>query len=389
MIDPATRIAIIGGGIGGLVAALALHRVGLNPVVHERAAAFEAVGAGISLSPNAVKGLAWLGLGPALARLANEPLEQQLRHGRTGALLQAIDRRRTRETYGAPYLQLHRADLVAMLADALAQAGVAVQFGQALASIASDADGVQLGFAGGGEAQADVAIGADGLRSTVRAQLFETRAPQFSGHVAWRALAPAAALPEEASAALNINHLGQGRNIVCYPVRGGALVNVVALTESASWAEESWSARAETAELAAHFAGWAPFVGKLIAALPEDQLFRWGLFIREPLTHWVAGRTALLGDAAHPMLPYMGQGASCSIEDGVVLARALSAADDVEAALARYQAARQPRAGFLQAQSNLGGARLHAINPDEFQPMDLKDEDALGIFRHDPVTADV
>jgi salicylate hydroxylase len=384
VIDPATRIAIIGGGIGGLVCGLALRRVGLNPVIHERAGAFEDVGAGISLSPNAVKALNWLGLGDFLAATANEPQEQQLRHGRTGALLQAIDRRRTRDVYGAPYLQLHRADLVAALVAAFG--ADRVQLGQGLDRIAPDG---QLGFADGSQASADLVIGADGLRSMVRAQLFETRAPQFSGHVAWRALVPAAALPAEASAAVNINHLGQGRNIVCYPVRGGALVNVVALTESASWAEESWSARAETAELAAHFAGWAPFVQQLIAALPEDQLFRWGLFIREPLERWVSGCTALLGDAAHPMLPYMGQGASCSIEDGVVLARALAAADDVEGALARYQAARRPRAGFLQAQSNLGGARLHAIDPDAFQPMDLKDEDALGIFRYDPVAAEV
>ncbi len=384
MIDPGTRIAVIGGGIGGLVCALALRKVGLAPVIFERAGAFEDVGAGISLSPNAVKALNWLGLGAFLAATANEPLEQQLRHGRTGVLLQAIDRRHTRDVYGAPYLQLHRADLVAALVAAFG--AERVQLGWGLAQIAADGE---LGFADGSSALADLVIGADGLRSTVRAQLFDHGAPQFSGHVAWRALVPAEALPAEASAAININHLGQGRNIVSYPVRGTSLVNVVALTQSANWAEESWSARADKAELASHFAGWAPYVQQLIAAMPADQLFRWGLFIREPLARWVAGRVALLGDAAHPMLPYMGQGASCSIEDGVVLARALAAADDVDGALARYQAARLPRAGFLQAQSNLGGARLHAIDPDGFKAMPLKDEDALGIFRYDPVTAEI
>ncbi len=384
MIDPETRIAIIGGGIGGLVCALALRKVGLTPVIFERAGAFEDVGAGISLSPNAVKALNWLGLGDFLAATANEPMEQQLRHGRSGALLQAIDRRHTRDVYGAPYLQLHRADLVAVLVAAFG--ADRVQLGRGLARIAPDGG---LGFADGSRASADLVIAADGLRSTVRAQLFDNGAPQFSGHVAWRALVPAEALPAEASTAININHLGQGRNIVSYPVRGTSLVNVVALTESADWAEESWSARADKAELSAQFAGWAPFVQQLIAAMPADQLFRWGLFIREPMERWVAGRVALLGDAAHPMLPYMGQGASCSIEDGVVLARALTAADDVEGALARYQAARRPRAGFLQAQSNLGGARLHAIDPDAFKAMPLKDEDALGIFRYDPVTAEV
>ena len=170
-------------------------------------------------------------------------------------------------------------------------------------------------------------------------------------------------------------------------MRGRDLVNVVALTESAAWAEESWNARASVAELAAGFSDFAPYVQALIAALPDDNLFRWGLFTRQPLNNWVAGRTALLGDAAHPMLPYMGQGASSAIEDGVILARAFMASADVDSALRFYSATRIPRASLLQAQSNLGGARLHAIDPDRFQAVSLKDEDALGIFAYNPVTA--
>lgn len=385
MIDPRTRIAIVGGGIGGLVAALALKTAGFRPVIHERAAAFEDVGAGISLSPNAVHGLQWLGLGDFLAEAANEPLEQRLCHAHSGALLQAIDRRHTRQTYGAPYLQLHRADLVAALAGRLAPEDVVL--GAALASIDSRSDGAALHFADGRQVAADCVIAADGLRSVVRDQLFDPAAPVFSQHVAWRALVPASRLPDEASAPFNINHLGSGRNIVSYPVRGRELVNVVALTESAAWAEESWNARASVAELAASFSDFAPYVQALIAALPDDNLFRWGLFTRQPLHNWVAGRAALLGDAAHPMLPYMGQGASSAIEDGVILARAFMASADVDTALRRYSATRTPRASFLQAQSNLGGARLHAIDPDRFQAVSLKDEDALGIFAYNPVTA--
>ena len=295
MIDPGTRIAIVGGGIGGLVAALALKQAGFRPVIHERAGAFEDVGAGISLSPNAVHGLQWLGLGDSLAKSANEPLEQRLCHAHSGALLQAIDRRHTRQTYGAPYLQLHRADLVAALAGRLAPEDVVL--GAALASIESRSDGAALHFADGRQVPADCVIAADGLRSVVRDQLFDSAAPVFSQHVAWRALVPASRLPDEASAPFNINHLGSGRNIVSYPVRGRDLVNVVALTESAAWAEESWNARASVAELAAGFSDFAPYVQALIAALPDDNLFRWGLFTRQPLNNWVAGRTALLGDA--------------------------------------------------------------------------------------------
>nr|MCU0891710.1 FAD-dependent monooxygenase [Sandarakinorhabdus sp.] len=344
MIDPGTRIAIVGGGIGGLVAALALKKAGFRPVIHERAAAFEDVGAGISLSPNAVHGLQWLGLGEFLAGTANEPLEQRLCHGHSGALLQAIDRRHTRQTHGAPYLQLHRADLVAALAARLAPEDMVL--GAALSRIDSRRDGATLHFADGRQVAADCVIAADGLRSVVRDQLFEADPPMFSQHVAWRALVPASRLPDEASAPFNINHLGSGRNIVSYPVRGRDLVNVVALTQSATWAEESWNARASVTELAASFANFAPYVQTLIAALPDDNLFRWGLFTRQPLGNWVAGRTALLGDAAHPMLPYMGQGASSAIEDGVILARAFTASADVDSALRRYSATRIPRASL-------------------------------------------
>jgi salicylate hydroxylase len=259
--------------------------------------------------------------------------------------------------------------------------------GAALSRIDSRRDGATLHFADGRQVAADCVIAADGLRSVARDQLFEADPPMFSQHVAWRALVPASRLPDEASAPVNINHLGSGRNIVSYPVRGRDLVNIVALTQSATWAEESWNARASVAELAASFADFAPYVQTLIAALPADNLFRWGLFTRQPLGNWVAGRTALLGDAAHPMLPYMGQGASSAIEDGVILARAFMASADVDGALRRYSATRIPRASLLQAQSNLGGARLHAIDPDRFRAVSLKDEDALGIFAYNPVTA--
>lgn len=379
-----TRIAIIGGGIGGLVAGLALRKAGHNPVIYERATAFAEVGAGISLSPNAVSGLEWLGMTEFLTGNANEPLDQFLLHGENGDLLRAIDRRTCRETYGAAYYQMHRADLLAELVRRFGTGNC--RFAKQLIGAEQAGSDLSLAFADGTTVSADIVIAADGLRSIMRDILFETPAPVFSGHVAWRALIPADKLGPEAVARSNINHIGAGRNLVTYPVRGTDLVNMVALTRSDDWAEESWSAKASKAELAEYFTGWAPYVENVIAAVPDYELYRWGLFIRTPLQQWKQGPIALLGDAAHPMLPYMGQGASSAIEDGIVLGRCFAAESDPERALALYQKSRVERAAFLQAESNLGGDRLQALDPYVLRDNPPANEDALGIFKYDPVT---
>ena len=380
-----TKIAIIGGGIGGLTAGLALRKVGHQPIIYERAPAFGEVGAGISLSPNAVKVLEWLGMAEFLKDNANEPLEQQLFHGIHGDELQIIDRRTCRETYGAAYYQMHRADLMAELVRRFGSEDT--RMGRAFSGLDQRADGVTLHFADGSSDTADIAIGADGLRSVVRDILFDTPAPKFSGHVAWRALIPGDRLSERSTARTNVNHIGAGKNLVTYPVRGTDLVNMVALSRSDDWAEESWNAKASRDELAAMFEGFAPYVQEVIAQVPEDELYRWGLFIREPLKTWVKDRTALLGDAAHPMLPYMGQGASSAIEDAAILGRSFAAADDPLAALSLYETTRVERAAFLQAESNVGGDRLQALDPYVLRDNPPKNEDALGIFKYDPVSA--
>lgn len=377
-------IAIIGGGIGGLVAGIALKKAGFSPKIYERADDFGEVGAGISMSPNATLGLESLGFGEYLNSHANEPVEQRLYHGETGEMLTAIDRRNCRQTYHAAYLQLHRADMLKMLITSFGRENCSM--GRALQRVDSRDDGVTLYFEDGTKAEADVAIAADGLRSVVRDQLFDHDPPQFSGHVAWRGLVPAAKLGPLSTAPYNINHLGKGRNIVSYPVRGTDLVNIVALTKADNWVEESWTAKADKADLLVHYEGWADYVQALLRALPADALYRWGLFIRKPLDSWISGRTALLGDAAHPMLPYMGQGASCAIEDGVILGRAFAAADTPDAALKIYADTRIERASLLQAESNMGGERLQAIDPDQFRNTPIKHEDSLGIFAYDPVT---
>lgn len=379
-----TDIAIIGGGIGGLVAGIALQKAEQNVRIYERAPEFGEVGAGISMSPNAVLGLRSLGLGDWIENVSNEPLEQQLCHGETGELLQAINRRQTRERYHAPYLQLHRADLLATLAATFGEHNC--QMGADLKAIESRTDGVSLSFSDGSAAQADAVIAADGLRSVVRDALFDTAEPIFSGHIAYRGLIPAERVTSRATEALNINHLNEGRNLVSYPVRKGDLVNVVALSKADGWAEEGWAVKADKAALVEKYSGFPPYVQELLREIPEEELFCWGLFIREPLSEWRNGRTVLLGDAAHPMLPYMGQGASSAIEDGVILGRAFAECIDLDKALDCYVATRIERASLLQRESNLGGERLQAIKPDMFKDTPIKDEDALGIFAYDPAT---
>ena len=382
-----TRIAIIGGGIGGLTAGIALQKVGLEPVIYERAPEFGEVGAGISLSPNAVKGLNSIGLGDFLEATANEPLHQYLFHGLTGEILMDINREDCRDQYGGPYLQLHRADLMDGLIKAFGQDKC--EMGKALSGLSQDEQHVELRFEDGTSAEADIVIGVDGLRSIIRDTLFDTPEPEFSGHVAWRALIDGSKLSPRATERTNVNHIGAGQNLVTYPIRGTNLVNLVALTRADGWVEESWNAKAHPSELAKVFEGWTDYVTEAISAIGEDDLYRWGLFVRTPLSQWVKGRVALLGDAAHPMLPYMGQGASSAIEDGVVLGRCFAAAADPVKALAIYENARVERAAFLQAESNVGGDRLQAMDPYALRDNPPKNEDALGIFKYDPASVEL
>lgn len=387
MTAPSPRIAIVGGGIGGLTAGIALKAAGFKPVIYERAPEFGEVGAGISLSPNAVKGLGSIGLGNFLDRKANEPLHQYLFHGLTGEILQDINRENCRETYGGPYLQLHRADLMDGLVDAFGLEDC--RLGKSLKGLEQSDSEVTLAFDDGTNETADIVIGVDGLRSIIRDILFDTPEPTFSGHVAWRALIPGHKLGPRATERTNVNHIGAGQNLVTYPVRGTDLVNLVALTRADGWVEESWNAKASPSELAKVFEGWTDYVTEAIAAIGEDDLYRWGLFIRTPLKTWVKGRVALLGDAAHPMLPYMGQGASSAIEDAVVLGRCFAQAEDAISALEMYENARVERAAFLQAESNLGGDRLQAMDPYVLRDNPPKNEDALGIFKYDPASVEL
>jgi salicylate hydroxylase len=316
---------------------------------------------------------------------AYAPDYQVVRHYQTGRVLAQVPRgERLEETYGERYYVIHRADLQRVLADAvLANDPDAIITGHRFADLEQDDAGVSVRFDNGEWRRCDVLIGADGVRSRVRSTLFGAEEVKFTGYVAWRGLVPIERVSFEALDPPSQVWIGPGHMINRYPVRGGRLLNFVAFAERSGWEEEGWSIPAQVSELAAEFAGWHPHVTKIIEAVPQENLFKWALCARSALMRWVKGRATLLGDAAHPLLPYLGQGAVMAIEDAVLLARAFRAAPDVAEALARYEGARVGRARLVVERSSLQVPRFHAADPDAFHH-DVPVDEALGLFRYNP-----
>jgi salicylate hydroxylase len=371
------RIGVAGGGIGGLSAALSLLAAGFDVQVYERARALGEVGAGVQVSPNAARVLHGLGLADGLARTRVEPLALHQRRwddGRT--LLRTPLGAPLEKRFGFPHYQMHRADLLAALAAAIPPERI--HLAHRLESFQDSGDAVRLGFAGGASAEVDVLVGADGIHSDVRRLLFGPERARFTGCVAYRGLIPA-----ERLRALDIEvtvqvWMGPGRHFVHYYVGGGRLMNFVAIVERDTWTRESWTDRGEVADALADFAGWHPQVRGILEAAQET--FVWALFDRPPLDRWSRGRVTLLGDACHPMLPFMAQGAAQAIEDGATLAACLSAASlsaaspsaaasrsaaslaaagDPREALRSYERLRLPRASTMQALSSDNKTRFH------------------------------
>jgi salicylate hydroxylase len=353
------RVGIAGGGLGGLSAALFLLRAGVGDVrVFEQQSALGEIGAGIQVAPNAVRLLQRLGLKEAL-RAASVPFEDawEFRRWQDGRVLFSQTFGAAGEArFGAPYIAIHRADLLGVLAAAL-PAGV-VSLGKHVSGVEGD----RFVFADGSLSDAfDVLVGADGIHSAVRDVVAGPGSPVFTGLAAYRALVPADEAPAFARRPVCSIWLGPGRHFVHYPVSGGAYVNLVTANPAGDWRTESWTAPGRVADFLAEFAGWNEAVLQLIGAARETR--RYAFYAREPITTWVAGRVALLGDAAHPMLPFFAQGAGQTIEDGAVLARCLAnRPDDVTAALRRYEALRVERATRVQRMS--GERREHHHMPD-------------------------
>lgn len=340
-------VAVVGAGVGGLAAALALARRGAGVTVFERAPALGEVGAGLQLGPNAVAVLERLGVAELLAPHATLPQAVELREHRRGRLVARVPLGTVaRARYGRPYWHVHRADLLAALAEAARGAGVTVRLGT---EVAGPGESALVDMA--------VVVGADGVRSRLRAGALAGGPVRFTGHVAWRGLVPAEGVPPELARPAARVWMGPGRHLVSYPLRGGRLVNFVAVEERAGWAEEGWSLPGDPDALRRAFAGFGGDAGALLGAVTD--CFLWGLFDHPALPAWTDGRLALLGDACHPMLPFLAQGAAMAIEDAWVLAACLDGAGTPAAGLAAYQRARLARATAVQRASARNATLYH------------------------------
>lgn len=379
------RIVVIGAGIGGLAAALALQRRGFTVAVYERGAEIREIGAGLIVTANARRALRDLGVDDALAAASScVPVMYTCAYA-TGRILREIDNDELARRYGLASLQVHRADLHEVLRAAVhANDPHSLHAGHEFVSLEQDAAGVTLRFANGATARGEVAIGADGNASAVRSFLFPGgEAPEFNGQVAYRALVPMNLVPPLPRRLEMGMHPAPRRYLLHYPLRGGRLMNVIGCGRSDIWAEEGWAIPAANEEFAAAYGDFSPEIVALIRAIPPGELFKWGLRDRAPLNTWVVGRVAMLGDAAHPMTPFLGQGACIAVEDGLVLGRAFAASASPEEALARYEAARRERGTNVQLWSREEGQALQDPRIPRRTAADR------GLLDYDPATAAV
>jgi salicylate hydroxylase len=359
----APRVLIAGGGIGGLVAALALLRRGIPVRVYEQATALREVGAGVQISPNGVRVLAALGVAEQVAAVSSETRGKEMRLWNTGQTWSPFDvLAESVATYGFAYYTVYRPDLLAVLEAAVRAADPGcLNLGRKAEAVEEMPDGrVRLRFTDGGAAEGDVLVGADGIHSVVRRHLWGEPAARFINMMAWRGVIPMAKLPAHMDRPVGTNWIGPGRHVVHYPLRRGALMNFVGVVEGVDWQVESWTAQGTHAELHRDFAGWHADVHAMIAAIETP--FRWAFLARDPLPVWGRGPVTLLGDACHPTLPFMAQGAVQAIEDGFILARALAGIPDTEQALRRYEDARRDRTARMVRGSNDNAKRFH--NPE-------------------------
>jgi 2-polyprenyl-6-methoxyphenol hydroxylase-like FAD-dependent oxidoreductase len=353
----ALRVAVIGAGIGGLAAACALRLHGCEVSVHERAATLGEVGAGLQLGPNAVKVLRALGIETALRELAVEPVNMV-------SLAWDDARLRFREPlkavaapkFGAPYFTVHRADLHRLLCEKLAPALIRVD--AQCAHVASVKGGAAATFADGSEIEADVIIGADGINSVVRTGLFGPQPARYTQQMAWRCIVPIACVPTKVGPGRTVaigrdeyvGWIGPQGHVICYPIRKGELYNIFAGHVSEDWVDESWVVPSGIAELLTAYAGWNEALLGMLSKV--EQCFKWGIRDRDPLPHWTRGRVSLLGDAAHPMMPTLAQGAAMALEDAYAIARNLARhRGDAETGLKAYESERLPRAREVQLQA--------------------------------------
>ena len=378
------KVIIAGGGIGGLATGLALQRRGFKIAIYERSEEFREIGAGLIVTANARHALRDLGVDAELEAVSScVPLRSTCDYA-TGEVLDQTSTDMVTKKYGIASLQVHRADLHRILLSAIRDNDpTALHPGHAFASLTQDATTVRVSFANGAIVEADAVIGADGNASAVRSYLFPGEDTHFNGQVAFRALIPDDLVPPGVLRQRVVMHPAPKRYLLHYPLRGGQIMNLIGCGQASNWEEEGWAIPATNDEFAAAYADVAPHLLALIRNIPSGALFKWGLRDREPLATWVLGRVAMLGDAAHPMTPFLGQGACLAIEDAMVLGRAFEASTSVYEALDRYETARKTRGTNVQLWSREEGRALQDPSIPRRSAIDR------GLLAYDPVSVPV
>jgi salicylate hydroxylase len=353
------KICIVGGGLGGLTAALALMLKGLKVTVYEQAHELKEVGAGVQLGPNAVGVLYHLGLEEQLRGISTDTQGKRVRLWNTGQSWPLFDLGALSVSmYGFPYLTVHRADLQRILVDKIIELDSScIVLNAKVSGVSQNARGVNITFEGRESVACDVLVGADGVRSLVRRSLFGVDEAKQSGIMAWRGVIDCKKLPAHMHESIATNWVGPGAHVVQYPLRRGELMNFVGAIEGNRWDIESWSEKGDTQECLEDFKGWHEDIHTLIKAI--DTPYKWVLKVRDPMRQWSVGAVTLLGDACHPMLPFLAQGAGMALEDAYILARCLSSSDSVPQALERYENARVERTSRVVEGSNANAKRFH------------------------------
>lgn len=353
------RVVISGGGIAGLTTALCCLHFGHEVIVLEKSPLLGEIGAGIQVPPNAMKVFEKLGIESAFDDFAFEPIAIEGRLGVSGMRLFSIPLAETAiSRWGSKYLHVHRADFISILEKALNEISPdIIRLNQEVVGYSQNKDAVSAKLLDGSEVIGDVLIGADGIHSPIRTEMLGDEKAMFTGNVAWRAVVPMERLGKQLPAPTACAWMGRGAHAVTYRLRCGKLANLVAVIERDDWVSESWTEQGTIDEALADFKGWHPIILNVICN--SDAIYRWALFDRPPLRSWIDGRVAIMGDAAHPMLPFMAQGAAMAIEDAWVISERLANVKSVKEALKSYQEIRYQRATRVQAGSRANAKTFH------------------------------
>lgn len=385
------EILIVGGGIGGMTAALSLQHFGFKVTVFEQAPVLREIGAGVVVTPNAMHALNFLGVGQKISDLGSHPGPSYARHYATGEVIEvrptAAD---LKKKYGADYFQSHRADLHDALRDAVAANDPnCILLDHALVDAVQDDRRVTCTFKNGKSYSGDVLIGSDGGASVVRNRIFGEEPVNYTGQVAFRALIPRQDVDHLIENEDKRLYIGPGRMYLQYFVRKDTILNVIGVAKQPQWQAEGWAIPARTSEFLDLYADFHSYVRTIIGKIPDGQLFKWGLRDRNAMPVWVKGRVATLGDAAHPVTPFLGQGACIAIEDGMVIGRCFDKFSDIPEALRHYENARKERGNGVQMASREHAKALQGELIEGGKISAGQSPVARGLFAYNPATVPI